>query len=565
MGGIEDPELYTRWLQFGVFSPILRMHCTNNPFHERRPWGYDAEVKRITSEAMRLRHALIPYLYTMAWRNHQAHIPLVRPIYFDHPNLEQAYHCPDQYLFGSELIAAPVINPMDPDLRHSRQAVWLPEGEWYGFFDGMNYKGAQWTPTYSSLEEIPIFARAGAIVPMAPKVGWGGVGNPNTLELHLFPGADNQFDLYEDDDRQASSITPFSGRWTPQSWTIKIGAVSGKTDHLPKSRTYVALFRGVKGDAAITAKKNGAPIEVKSEYLEKTQTWMITAREISPTDTLILTLATSMEDLRADENTVLSTCQKLVTAFRMDSWKKQSLFHQLSTLVENPAALAHYALALSESQMRALLETITGAGYHQTPTRLTNEEEILFWNNAKTNLVGYKLVAADLNHQASIQHEPLPEFGVLTLGEKVLSLHNGSQSAAGRLSVAEWFDTLAGRVRTELAVEMDAVVQFEIGDVQAYVTLAKGTNSFTSGRHVQPDVTLTSEPEVWLTLINGEEAADELFLTGKLNISGNMELALMLGDAIQIAPLSKYLADNYRLEVNYLDILTLHLGRNASG
>ena len=136
MDGVEDPELYARWVQYGVFSPILRLHSTNNPYHERRPWGYDAEIERVTSAALRLRHALIPYLQTMAWRNHVESIPLARPMYYDHPLDEQAYHCPDQYLFGSELVAAPFISPADPDTRLSRQVVWLPLGDWFDFFSG---------------------------------------------------------------------------------------------------------------------------------------------------------------------------------------------------------------------------------------------------------------------------------------------------------------------------------------------------------------------------------------------------------------------------------------------
>ncbi len=86
MGGFEEPELYARWVQFGLFSPILRLHSTNNPFHERRPWGYDAETARIAGDALRLRHAFIPYLYSMAWRNHTQHLPLVRPMYHDSPH-----------------------------------------------------------------------------------------------------------------------------------------------------------------------------------------------------------------------------------------------------------------------------------------------------------------------------------------------------------------------------------------------------------------------------------------------------------------------------------------------
>ncbi|CAG0927678.1 hypothetical protein PLCT1_00461, partial [Planctomycetaceae bacterium] len=102
MGGFEDAELYARWVQFGAFSPILRLHSTNNPYQDRRPWRTDAETLRVIGDAMRLRHALIPYLYTMAWRNHTQAAPLIAPMYYDYPDEDDAYRCPQQYQFGTE-------------------------------------------------------------------------------------------------------------------------------------------------------------------------------------------------------------------------------------------------------------------------------------------------------------------------------------------------------------------------------------------------------------------------------------------------------------------------------
>ena len=128
-GGIEDAELYARWVQFGVFSPILRLHSTNNPYQDRRPWGSgNAEMLRVTRDAMQLRHALIPYLYTLAWRNATEDVPPIRPMYYDYPESEEAYRCPQQYLFGTELIVAPFTSPARPRYAAGRQVVWLPEG-----------------------------------------------------------------------------------------------------------------------------------------------------------------------------------------------------------------------------------------------------------------------------------------------------------------------------------------------------------------------------------------------------------------------------------------------------
>ena len=121
MWGVEEAELYLRWVQYGVFSPILRLHSTNNPYQDRRPWGWGPAVAGPARAAMQLRHALIPYLYSMAWRNHAEGIPLVTPLYYSNPEDDDAYACPQAYWFGSELIAAPFTAPAESDLGLSRQ------------------------------------------------------------------------------------------------------------------------------------------------------------------------------------------------------------------------------------------------------------------------------------------------------------------------------------------------------------------------------------------------------------------------------------------------------------
>ncbi|RPI94380.1 MAG: alpha-xylosidase, partial [Chloroflexi bacterium] len=137
VSGVEDSELFTRWVQFGVLSPIMRIHVTKGQFYDVRPWVFeDAEVLRVIRDALQLRHALIPYLYTMARRAYDDSQPLIQPMYYEYPEREEAYNCPHQYLFGSELIAAPFVAPADPDTQFSRQVVWLPEGDWYHFFTG---------------------------------------------------------------------------------------------------------------------------------------------------------------------------------------------------------------------------------------------------------------------------------------------------------------------------------------------------------------------------------------------------------------------------------------------
>ena len=137
-----------------------RIHSTTG-----RPWGYDEEVFKVTRDAMQLRHALIPYLYSMAWRFHTQSVPPILPMYYDFPEEKAAYACPDQYMYGDKLLVAPFIAPKEEQTQLSRKAVWLPKGGWYGFYDGVYYPEG-WYACYGKLSEIPVFARAGAIVPL---------------------------------------------------------------------------------------------------------------------------------------------------------------------------------------------------------------------------------------------------------------------------------------------------------------------------------------------------------------------------------------------------------------
>ena len=251
MFGTEDAELYARWVQFGVFSPIFRLHSTNNRYHDRRPWGYDREVLAVARDAMQLRHALIPYLYSLSWRNATAHQAPIRPMYHDHPTHDEAYRCPQQYTFGPDLIAAPHTTPADPDTNLSRQVVWLPPGTWHHFFTGEQFAGDSWQVQYGRLAHIPLFAKAGAIVPLGPKVGWGGVDNPETIDLHCFAGDSGAFTLYEDDGETLGyqngrfALTQFTQDWQDDQLTITIQPASGDVSHIPAKRSYRLHLRGL--------------------------------------------------------------------------------------------------------------------------------------------------------------------------------------------------------------------------------------------------------------------------------------------------------------------------------
>ncbi len=244
------PELYLRWVQFGVFSPIFRLHSTNKAALDRRPWGKPERIFHAARDAMQLRHALIPYIYSMAWRAHQTGISLVTPMYYAHSGDNSnalAFEAQDQYYFGSELIVAPITAPSDPKTGIATKRVWFPAGTWTNFFTGEQVAGGKMRDVKVSLEDIPVYAKAGAIVPFAPKVGWGGSENPTELDIYIFPGADNTFDLYEDDgettdyQRGKYAIT----RFELQDEIFTIHSAQGDLSVIPSKRTYRIHLLGV--------------------------------------------------------------------------------------------------------------------------------------------------------------------------------------------------------------------------------------------------------------------------------------------------------------------------------
>jgi alpha-glucosidase (family GH31 glycosyl hydrolase) len=213
----------------------------------------------------------------MAWRAYNTGLAPILPMYYGDVS-PAAFACPDQYYFGSELVAAPVVTPSRPSTGRARKRVWLPAGQWTNFFTGESLEGGCWHTLHPALEEIPVFARPGAIVPHGPKVGWGGTGNPDELDVFIFPGASNRFELYEDDGENTGyqhgeyALTPFSLEQGEGALTFTILPAQGDHSFVPSQRTYRVHLRGVDADTAcvypasydsITRTLNLGPVTLK--------------------------------------------------------------------------------------------------------------------------------------------------------------------------------------------------------------------------------------------------------------------------------------------------------------
>jgi hypothetical protein len=217
--GATAPELYARWIQFGALNPVLRTHGTKNQGAERRIWAFPEDAYRAAKKAWLLRYALIPYLYAAAREAHDTGIAACRPLYYEWPAREEAYQHPGEYLLGNDLLVAPVVEPDDPVSSCALVRVWMPPGEWVNWFTGETTTGPREVVRTVPFDEIPLWARAGAIIPMAPVCGKDITGVPPLVHgrnpddvfpnsssqprdftiLRVFPGERGETVLYEDD------------------------------------------------------------------------------------------------------------------------------------------------------------------------------------------------------------------------------------------------------------------------------------------------------------------------------------------------------------------------------
>lgn len=252
--GIDDSELYARWVQYGVFSPINRLHTSKGIFNRREPWRHSHEAYEVAKSFLNLRHQLVPYIYTMSYRNMTESLPFITPMYFEHPHDGKAYEYKDQYYYGSELMVAPFTAPRSKVLNRTFKEVWLPRGQWFDFFTGEAYRGDNIYAMYGKLEEIPVFAKAGAIVPMAKLEQTNQIDNPEHLELVVFGGASNSFTMYEDDgisreyEAGHSVLTTFDLEASDTKLIFKINEPVGDLNVIPVNRQYTVKFRGVASD-----------------------------------------------------------------------------------------------------------------------------------------------------------------------------------------------------------------------------------------------------------------------------------------------------------------------------
>ncbi len=289
--GERDPEAYTRWVQFGALSASLRLHSTGDKL-DRRPWLWGERMENAMRVAFRLRSTLMPYIYTSVRHCHDRSLPLLRPMYLEHPREEAAYKHRYQYYFGDNLLVSPIVTPgHGPDMV-TRKTVWFPPDNRYNMFTGEHFAGGREETVCATIDEIPLYARGGAPIPMQPYTPRMGSTSIETLIVRCYPGETSSSILYEDDGQSDDYLegkhcgTRMDYRRTGAGVLVRIESDGGRFNGQPKERSYrVELPCTHKSHSAML---DGAPVDVEFDVETSTNIVTIPSRGIDkPVELLV--------------------------------------------------------------------------------------------------------------------------------------------------------------------------------------------------------------------------------------------------------------------------------------
>ena len=257
-------ELFTRWFQFGTFSPIFRIHGKGERALFSNNW--DADTKAILLKFDNLRYRLMPYIYSLSWKITNEGYTIMRALAFDFRTDENIKNIPDQYMFGSAFLVNPVTEQLysaNTEKTKSRR-VYLPKASWYDFWTGKSLNGGQTIDAPAPIEIIPLYVKAGSIVPMGPFLQYATEKAADPIELRIYTGADGQFTIYEDENETYSYEkgvhSTIALSWNDQTLTLTIGKQEGSFPGMLEKRTF---------NVVLVKENHGAGVEL-ADKIDKT-------------------------------------------------------------------------------------------------------------------------------------------------------------------------------------------------------------------------------------------------------------------------------------------------------
>ena len=254
IGGFNEAptaELFTRWLQAGVFYPFMRVHTMfGSP--DQEPWSYGPKFEALNRRAIELRYELLPYIYSVMREASESGVPAMRPLMLEYPQDERTYNIDDEFFFGSDLLVAPVLLEAA-----AQRSVYLPAGDWYDFWSGEHFTGGKWINFPVAIASIPIFVRGGAFIFAQPVVQYTDQMPGQPLRVMVYPNGTSERRLYED---AGNGYGPsVLRRFSISGQTIEIGAPEG--NYRPPARSMLIAVRTNATNATV----NGTPAEASAK------------------------------------------------------------------------------------------------------------------------------------------------------------------------------------------------------------------------------------------------------------------------------------------------------------
>jgi alpha-glucosidase (family GH31 glycosyl hydrolase) len=261
-------DLYARWVQFGTFQPIDRLHSNHS---DRLPWQYGTAARKSADAFLNLRENLVPYTYSLAEEANRTGVPIVRPTYLEYPDEAQAYATAgSEYFYGSDVLVAPVTDPGES----ATTSVWFPPGQWTDYFTGKTYTGGTTQKIATTLDTMPVFIKAGGIMPTRTHDVSSSDHHPLTdVTLTVAAGKSGSYRLYEDDGtgtgRHHSATTTVRYRVKGAQHSVSIGGVKGSFRGQVKKREWTVTLVGLGDHVPSTVSANGKRLSPKSYHLDK--------------------------------------------------------------------------------------------------------------------------------------------------------------------------------------------------------------------------------------------------------------------------------------------------------
>jgi alpha-D-xyloside xylohydrolase len=251
-GDLSDPkfrELFVRWFQFGTFSPIFRVHGTRSNPDENELWSYGPESK-ILFQYDDLRYRLLPYIYSLAWKVTSESYTPMRPLVMDFRDDVNAQNVGDQFMYGPAFLVNPVT-----EQGATQRRIYLPKGKWYDFWTGAKVEGGKFADVPAPLERMPLYVRAGSIIPMAPEEEYSNQKPADPIELRVYPGADGDFTIYEDEgdtyNYEKGQYATIPIHWNDTTHTLTVGARKGSFSGMLETRRLNVIMVGENHGAGI--------------------------------------------------------------------------------------------------------------------------------------------------------------------------------------------------------------------------------------------------------------------------------------------------------------------------